>query len=271
MFFTEFGYAILEENDISFKVEQFLTEKNYPYEFAFSSTVSTEIVENYCLACFLPMSMNISEQIYFTPKLHIERCIVSTKKIHIKKTAQKDAKKYSLTINNCFNTVLDECVSTHGDGWLTKELTDTFKLLHQERNTRKVAFISFELWSTENQAQGTAKDKIEHNTQTSKNLIAGEIGYLIGQCYTSLTAFKKASGAGNVQLLATAGLLSENGIDLLDLGMPMTYKMSLGAQCFQRSEYIKTLLEAYSQKRPEDLCLCSQELAAQSLLLQLYP
>ncbi|CDJ41325.1 hypothetical protein, conserved [Eimeria tenella] len=70
-------------------------------------------------------------------------------------------------------------------------------------------------------------------------LVAGEVGVSIGSVYTSLTAFTDADSAGTAQLAATRLLLSKSGYELLDLGMQLPYKESLGAKAFPRSVFLR--------------------------------
>lgn len=70
-------------------------------------------------------------------------------------------------------------------------------------------------------------------------LVAGEIGVAIGSVYTSLTAFTDADSAGTAQLAATRLLLRKAGYELMDLGMHLPYKESLGAETLPRAVFLR--------------------------------
>ncbi len=74
-------------------------------------------------------------------------------------------------------------------------------------------------------------------------LVAGELGYVVGGSYTSLTGFRDPAedGAGTVQLAALGRLLQHAGFKMWDLGMSMGYKMDLGGVPTPRAEFLSLL------------------------------
>jgi leucyl/phenylalanyl-tRNA--protein transferase len=229
--------AYIEPGD-DFAVCADVLSEPYRHEFAIHPTIAPDEVENACRAGFMPMAMILSSQDgdckeYFTPKLHLERCLLDPATVHISDTARRESKKYSLSLNRSFDEVLDGCVRQHGDGWLTDALVDSFRQLHAERTARAVKFVSAELWKQE-----------ESNTV----LVAGEIGYRIGVSYASLTGFSRVSGAGTVQLTTLGAVLASAGIKVWDLGMAMDYKTNLGGLALPRRIFLPALRHAYSAR-----------------------
>eukprot|EP00468_Gymnochlora_sp_CCMP2014_P008372 CAMPEP_0167767202 /NCGR_PEP_ID=MMETSP0110_2-20121227/15886_1 /TAXON_ID=629695 /ORGANISM="Gymnochlora sp., Strain CCMP2014" /LENGTH=227 /DNA_ID=CAMNT_0007655549 /DNA_START=163 /DNA_END=847 /DNA_ORIENTATION=- len=90
-----------------------------------------------------------------------------------------------------------------------------------------------------------------------QNLIAGDIGYTVGACYTSMTGFREEGtvSAGTVQLVATCSLLKERGFAFWDLGMVMKYKTGLGADTMDRLSFLKRLHKV----RDEEKCSLVQD------------
>ena len=76
-------------------------------------------------------------------------------------------------------------------------------------------------------------------------LIAGEIGYRIGNTYTSLTGFHDRSErvhnhAGKLQLHLLAQHFEKQGLEFWNLGHPgMQYKTDMGAMNTQRDKFLK--------------------------------
>merc|ERR1719464_2573112 len=84
---------------------------------------------------------------------------------------------------------------------------------------------SFELWDAEGR------------------LVAGDVGYVVGGVYCSMTGFRAqhTQGAGEVQLVLTAALLHKMGFDWLDFGQVLRYKERLGARVVGRLAYLERL------------------------------
>lgn len=65
--------------------------------------------------------------------------------------------------------------------------------------------------------------------RTTDEVVAGEVGYLKGRAYMSMTGFHRRSGAGRAQILLLAThLATEHGIDSMNMTQPMVYKTQLG-------------------------------------------
>ncbi len=86
---------------------------------------------------------------------------------------------------------------------------------------------------------------VELRHRESGALVAGEIGYTIGQVYTSLTGFVDRSvagsaGLGTLQLVLLAQELERNGYAFWNLGHPsMEYKKRLGAVVMERGDFLQ--------------------------------
>ena len=83
---------------------------------------------------------------------------------------------------------------------------------------------------------------VEHHGE----IIAGEIGYMIGRTYTSLSGFSKKNkeynNYGTVQLVLLGKYLKENGFNLWNLGHNIPYKKALGAEICEREYFLERWL-----------------------------
>ncbi|MEN8717560.1 MAG: hypothetical protein ABF301_02725, partial [Sulfurovum sp.] len=78
-------------------------------------------------------------------------------------------------------------------------------------------------------------------------LVAAEIGYLIGKTYTSLTGFsskeKLYKNWGKLQMVLLGKYLEKEKFDFWNLGHPyMQYKFDLGALKYSRIDFLKRWL-----------------------------
>ncbi len=240
MLHDDSGSTTIEPGDDFSECAKVMAAEGYE-EFAFFPYIDAAVVESAARGRFMPMGLSFEipggRRDIFLPKLHVERCLLDPAVVRITKTARRESRNYSLGFNRAFDTVLDSCVAAHGSGWLVPNLVDAFKSLHGERSKRSVAFISVELWR--GNGEGT-------------ELVAGEIGYLIGKAYASLTGYTNVSGAGTVQLAALGRALALSGIRVWDLGMELDYKVALGARVLPRARFMPILARAY-----EDTVACN--------------
>lgn len=87
--------------------------------------------------------------------------------------------------------------------------------------------------------------------------LAGEIGYLVGGVYTSLSGYLQRSdprhrNMGKVQLVWLARVLQQAGCAFWNLGHPwMDYKKALGAVVLDRSPFIQRWQAAIALPAPE--------------------
>jgi Leu/Phe-tRNA-protein transferase len=150
--------------------------------------------------------------------LHFEDLHIGTKVGRILKK-----KKLSLKISTDIDTIVGKIRRYHRNCWLTpryhatlratQDIDDNFQLIS--------AFI---------------EDKGEP--------VAGEIGYIIGNTYTSLTGFSSKEHAyrnyGTAQLVLLGRYLQENGFAFWNLGQSyMPYKFHLGAKQYDRNAFLE--------------------------------
>ena len=203
-------------------------DAGYPHEFCVSASFDRDFVDGLCAAGFFPMAAEAPDGTdVLLPKLHVERSALDPRQVHVTRTTRRESARYSLGVDGRFEEVLEACAAEHGEGWLRPALRSCFGELFATRATRRARMSSFELYD-------------------GADLVAGEIGILVGACYSSLTGYTRVAGAGTVQLAATGRWLEAAGFRLWDLGMPMDYKTALGARLFPRREFLALFREARS-------------------------
>jgi Leu/Phe-tRNA-protein transferase len=160
------------------------------------------------------------------PEMQFEYALLYFNKLHISKKVQQLLHKnnFDFKVNTAFNDVLTAINAYHKQAWSKNEYTTLLKKLYGHHDSY-FKLISFELFNTQ------------------KELIAGEVGYIIGRTYTSLTGFFKREKAynnwGKLQLTLTAHYLQQQGFDFWNLGhVCMPYKLDLGATIFSREQFL---------------------------------
>ncbi len=139
-----------------------------------------------------------------------------------------DENSYEFSINSRFNEVLEKFSSQHKYNWLKEDYVELLKNLHVSSDEKR----GFKIIS------------IELVCKTSNELIAGEVGYIIGKTYTSLSGFSsrenKYANYGTLQLVLLSKYLENNGFEFWNLGHPhMEYKQRLGCVKHSRIEFLK--------------------------------
>ncbi len=181
-------------------------------------------------AGFISTTYDTKDGLVLLPELQYDYAILDFKNLHISKKVKKVMKEdgYAFCINTKFDEVLENISTQHKYNWLKEEYLLLLKKLYlSDEKERNFKIISVEIVS---------KD--------SKELIAGEVGYIIGKTYSSLSGFsskeKKYNNYGNLQLVLLAKFLEKNGFKFWNLGHPhMNYKLKIGCKIYSRVEFLK--------------------------------
>ena len=159
------------------------------------------------------------------PEIQFKYGLLDFKDLHISKKVQKllKQKNFLLEINSDLEKVAKAIATLHKNSWLTPKYLTTLQETEKLDNNFKVHAIVL---------------------REDKKVIAGEIGYVIGKTYTSLSGFSKREKCyrdyGKVQLVLLAQYLEKNGFDFWNLGHPhMEYKLALGAKVYDRKEFLE--------------------------------
>ena len=179
---------------------------------------------------FISTSYDTKDGLVLLPELQYEYSILDFYNLHISKKVQKLIKKDDaiLSFNTSFTEVLQGFSKQHKYNWLKDEYVNLMKNIYKNNNN----FENFELVS------------VELISKDNNKLIAGEIGYIIGKTYTSLSGFSSKENIynnyGTLQLVLLAKHLQEKGFSFWNLGHPhMTYKQKLGAKTYSREAFLQ--------------------------------
>lgn len=188
-------------------------------EFALSRTFDPHFLDAAVPLGYFPMAIPLSPKAYACAiKVHKKRSIIRFGDFHVSKNTRKKANRFEFSINKAFQTVVAMCVEQHGENWLYPPLRRAFTYMNEHPTEFKTKVVSVEVWS-------------------EGNVVAGELGYVVGRVYTSLTGARTMDSSGTVQLAALGKLLERSGFAFWDLGMHMDYKKDLGGAEVARADF----------------------------------
>ncbi len=181
-------------------------------------------------AGFIAVTDYYEEEELLLPEIQFSYALLDFKDLHISRKVNTllNKKDLQLEISQDINEVVEQINASHKNCWLTSRYFEMLKATQGLDN-------NFELISVGIRDNGI--------------LIAAEIGYIIGQTYTSLSGFssreKKYCNYGTAQLVLLAQYLEKNEFEFWNLGQSyMTYKLSLGAKVYERQAFLKRWFSA---------------------------
>jgi len=213
--------------------------RNKEINYYFTDDWSAEIYDEFAYAGFI--SITTKDELkneYILAEMQFSYAVLTWDNFYISKRIKKLINKttlnknnYSITINKDIDAVFNGIKEYHKDiNWLSDKYFKTLK------SCSKLKLISVEVWDND-------------------KLVAGEIGYIIGSIYTSLTGFfdrENYTNLGKLQLYSLALILKEAKIKFWNMGHPyMDYKFKMGALEYERAEF----LSLWKEHRDEDIDL----------------
>ena len=181
-------------------------------------------------AGFIAVTDHYEEEELLLPEIQFSYALLDFKDLHISKKVTKllKTKDLCLEISHDIGAVAEEIKASHKNCWLSSRYLTMLKATQSVDENFKLISVSL---------------------RDNDNLVAGEIGYVIGKTYTSLSGFssreKKYQNYGTTQLVLLAQHLEKSGFSFWNLGQSyMTYKLSLGAKIYERQDFLKRWFEA---------------------------
>jgi len=203
-------------------------KNNLTNNYYWSDDWSEEFYISLAKAGFISTTYDTKEGLVLLPELQYSYAVLYFKDLHISSKVQKliNKQEYIFSVDTKFDEVLEKISSQHKYNWLKDEYLQLLKDLHKNKTDDNFKLVSYEVSSKENE------------------LIAGEVGYIIGRTYTSLTGFssreKKYNNYGTLQLVLLSKYLEKNNFAFWNLGHPhMEYKKKLGAKVYERGEFMQ--------------------------------
>jgi Leu/Phe-tRNA-protein transferase len=196
-------------------------QKNYYW----SSNFSPEYYIAQAKAGFIAVTDTFNGEELLLPEIQFSYALLHFDNLHISTKVRKllRQRKLTLHIRSDIDAVAHKIQHYHKQCWLTPRYLQTLR----EAGTLRE---DFQLISASIQEEG--------------KIIAGEIGYIIGNTYTSLSGFsskeKRYRNYGTAQLVLLAQYLQENHFAFWNLGQSyMPYKFRLGAKQYDRHAFLK--------------------------------
>ena len=199
------------------------TDNNYYW----SDDYSAEYYIAQAKAGFISVTEVHKGQELLLPEIQFEYALLDLDQLHCSKKVAKliDKEKLQLTIDSNIEEIAGYINETHKRSWLTKQYASILRSTVGVDENFKV---------------------ITAYVEQDGEIIAGEIGYLIGKTYTSLSGFSKKNkeynNYGTAQLVLLGKYLKENGFTLWNLGHVIPYKKVLGAQICERERFLERWL-----------------------------
>jgi len=222
----------------TFKDKSLLDEEIYAnmhQHYYWSDDFSAEYYVAQAKAGFIAVSMERSGEFYLTPEIQKEYALLDFKNLHISKKVKKliSSRALKIDVGYEFDELAKKIQEYHVFCWFDKTYLQILKEVNELNKNCHVVTV-------------TLKDNSE--------IIAGEVGYIIGRTYTSLTGFsskeKKYANYGTAQLVLLAEKLRQRGFDFMNLGQPyMPYKLDLGAKVLDRQDFLERWFNSTKYRR----------------------
>jgi len=145
---------------------------------------------------FLPIASDIGGCLVLMPKLHKQRCVLRLQpdknrrgySQHVPKSVRKRAKKYSLRVTKNLDRVVAGCLKQHGENWLYPHIRFALRGLAQEASASQASD------NNNNNSKKVRTVAVELVSNATQEVVAGELGIVIGGIYLSLTGYRSGNG-----------------------------------------------------------------------------
>ena len=213
--------------------QEVLKELIYPdmnKNYYWSDDFSAEYYIAQAKAGFISVTEVFEDELFLIPEIQYAYALLYFDDLHISKKVKRllKQKKFELDISQNLMESYQGINTSHKNSWLKSEYLATLNAVNHLNNNCQVFSVL-----------------LKENGKT----VAGELGYVIGKTYTSLSGFSSRAtehkNYGTVQLVLLAQYLEANGFAFMNLGQPyMDYKLALGAKVYEREDFLIRWVEA---------------------------
>ena len=230
--YTPTGLIFISPKDNCGKVVDAMLATDYMEEFCIALDWTPPFIARLMKAGFLVMSETLTivdrnpvSCDLVLPKLHLVRSVLFFNNLHVKQSIKPYLPRYELRFDTEFETVVNNCLTIHGTGWLTPSLVEILFTIRKNADAESAPknnpFPAL--------VPTPYPRPVSFGLYRNGALKAGEFGVMCGRVYTSYSGYKTEDNAGTVQMILMARALKEAGFDFLDFGMPLGYKTDLGS------------------------------------------
>lgn len=205
---------------------------NLKNNYWWSNDFSPQFYIDLASAGFITVTHVHEGELLLIPEIQTEYAILDFKDMHISKKVQKliNKNEYNLTIDERFDDVIESIQGTYEDCWIRGKYVELL------RTIKNSSYEDFKLIS------------VELTKKSDNSLVAGEIGYITNNIYTSLSGFlkreKEYDSCGTLQLILLAKYLDGSKISFWNLGhAKMEYKKRIGAKIYDRFSFLERFLK----------------------------
>jgi leucyl/phenylalanyl-tRNA--protein transferase len=160
---------------------------------------------------------------WWSPEL---RGIVPLDRLRVTKSMRQSARRFDVRVDTCFTEVMRACADpSREDGWITDEFIAAYTTLHRLGWAHSV-----EVFDRDGQLAG------------------GLYGVRINRLFAGESMFHSGRDASKVALMALVQLMSDSGMQLLDVQWCTAHLASLGAIEVTRARYLSFLADAVASR-----------------------
>ncbi len=155
------------------------------------------------------------------------RCVLIPNEVKISKSLKKSMKKFRVTFNEDFKSVIQNCrdvrVQNGEETWLSEEIKEVFLKFNEQGYAKSV-----EVWQT--------------NEDGKNELVGGLYGLVFGKIFCGDSMFSKKTDASKTAFVTMAQYLQKYDF-LIDCQAINSHLLSMGAKAIIRDEFLKIFFE----------------------------